>query len=145
PRIICADSPEQLQETVDDTVFAISGKISERIDEWNDIPVINARKNIIKLADLTEEKVFAVLPLANAECCRACGYSCQEMVGAILAGKMNRKDCLLLKNEQIGIKVDGRQLTLVPFVRNLFTAIINSLVGNLEGGKGKKIEIIIDE
>lgn len=145
PRIICAENEEQLAELVDETVFAVSGKYADDHEKYHDLPVISARDNINCLADLVENRVFPVLPLAKPECCSACGMSCREMTSAILAGKRSRQDCLISEKTGLSVKVDGRKLTMVPFVNRLLRQVIRALLGNLEGGHGSRIEIIIDE
>ncbi|MBN1949465.1 MAG: molybdopterin-guanine dinucleotide biosynthesis protein B [Candidatus Cloacimonetes bacterium] len=145
PRLICAGNEEQLAELVDETVFGVSGIYADTHTNYHDLPVISARNEINLLADLVESKVFPVLPLAKPECCSACGMSCREMTGAILSGKRSRQDCRISGKTGLTVSVDGRLLTLVPFVNRLLRQVIRALLGNLEGGKGSRIEIIIDE
>ena len=52
PKIICAENKEQLDELVDGTVFAISGKFADSENKFNDLTVLNSKQDIIKLADL---------------------------------------------------------------------------------------------
>jgi len=56
PRILCAHSEEELAERWTEQVFAVSGRIAERIKEFNDIPAINALTHIKDLVDLIEVK-----------------------------------------------------------------------------------------
>lgn len=57
PKILTAHSREEIVERLDRSVFAISGRISAQLNEYNGIPVINAMDDITGLVDLIEEKV----------------------------------------------------------------------------------------
>ncbi|HCX73436.1 MAG TPA: molybdopterin-guanine dinucleotide biosynthesis protein B [Candidatus Cloacimonas sp.] len=146
PHIICAENSIELDELVDETTFAISGKYANGHQKYKDLPVINAKHEIEHLADLVENKVFAVLPLADPKCCQACGMSCYQMTGAILRGEKRRSDCVLdNSSKQIVLKIDGREEKVVPFVQNLLKDAITSLVRNLKGCQHGKIEIEIQD
>lgn len=58
PRILCAHRVEELKERWTNQVFAVSGRIGERIDEFNGVPAVNALTRIKELADLAEEKAL---------------------------------------------------------------------------------------
>ena len=62
PKIISAHNEKEVLERLDDSVFAISGRISNTIDELNGIPVINSIDDVERLVDLIEEKVYDKLP-----------------------------------------------------------------------------------
>ncbi|HDP97810.1 MAG TPA: molybdopterin-guanine dinucleotide biosynthesis protein MobB, partial [bacterium] len=70
PKIICAETSDQLDQLVDGTVFAISGKFAETGKTFNKMPVLHSTNDIQKIADLVEQKVFEVLPFPNEECCK---------------------------------------------------------------------------
>lgn len=57
PKIITAHSEDEVLERLDDSVFAISGRISNEYDEFNKIPIINTMDNVESLVDLIEQKV----------------------------------------------------------------------------------------
>ena len=48
----------QWEDRLDDSVFAISGKISIELSEYKGLPVINAMTSIEQLVDLIEEKAI---------------------------------------------------------------------------------------
>jgi len=144
PKIICAESEEQLEELVDNNVFAISGKISEKMKDYHGLPVISNLTEVSKLADLVEQKVFEVLPIADEECCTRCGVTCYTMVGEILAGRRKRDDCLTDRNQSIRLMIDKKEIKMVPFVQNIFRDLIFSFVNNLKGTKKGKIEITLE-
>jgi len=144
PKIICAESEEQLSELVDDNVFAISGKISDSLKEYKGLPVISSKDNTRALADLVEQKVFEVLPLAKDECCQKCGWTCYQMVGEILAGRRKREDCQTDHNQMIHLIIGDKKIEMVPFVQNIFRDLILAFVKNLRGYKKGKIEVTLE-
>lgn len=144
PRIICAEDEGQLEELLDGTVFAISGKFGNNSDKYKSFPVFDAAKDIEKLTDLVERKVFDVLPLPKMECCGECGFSCREMVELILQGKRQRSDCEVDGNPAVKIRIDGEELKIVPFVQNTFKDVVQAYLKNLKGySESGKIQIEI--
>jgi molybdopterin-guanine dinucleotide biosynthesis adapter protein len=43
PRIICAETEEDLAKLVDETVIAISGKIADKMKEYKDLPILQTK------------------------------------------------------------------------------------------------------
>ncbi|HHE39321.1 MAG TPA: molybdopterin-guanine dinucleotide biosynthesis protein B [Candidatus Cloacimonetes bacterium] len=144
PRIICANDRDQLAELVDGTVFAVSGKFSDEHKKYDHLPVLHAERNIRDLADIIEQKVFEVLPLAKPECCSACGFSCYGMVAEILKGNKTRNDCRTDRKIGIHLNVDGKEIKIVPYVQNSFKDSVLGFVRNLKGCERGKVEIEID-
>lgn len=144
PKIICAESEEQLAELVDENVIAVSGKISNRLKDYDGKPVINSNTEPERLADLVEQKVFTVLPMAKDDCCQKCGISCYEIVGEILAGKRKRQDCLTDHNQVLTLHINGKEITMVPFVQNVFRDLIVAFISNLHGYNKGKVEITLE-
>ncbi len=144
PKVICAESMEQLAELVDENVFCISGKISDEIKEYQGIPVISSIKNTKDLVDLIEMRVFEVLPLNKEECCSACGMSCYKMVGAILKGRKRRSDCLPKRTESVLLKINGKEISIVPYVEKTFYDVVTAYLKNLKGYEKGKIEITLE-
>lgn len=56
PKIITAHSEEEILERMDSSVFAISGRIAEKLKEFQGIPVINSILDAEKLVDMIEKK-----------------------------------------------------------------------------------------
>ncbi len=143
PKIITAHSIEEIEERLDDSVFAISGVISNQISEYKGIPVINSITDGDKLISLIEEKVFERLPGFSEKCCTACGMSCKELCGKILKGEASRSRCLLPK-KSISLKVNGEEIEMVPFVQRILKNSVEAVVKELNGYKeNSKIEVII--
>jgi len=55
PKILCASNPEDVAKRMDSSVFVLCGVITNEISCYKDIPVINAVKDIERLADLVEK------------------------------------------------------------------------------------------
>lgn len=141
PKIISAHNEKEIMERLDDMVFAVSGRISNKIDEFNGLPVINSILNIEALVDLIEEKVYDRLPSFPKECCSECGYSCRELGVRILKGEAKREDCIL-NNSKIELQIDGKHIDMVPFVQDILYNTVLGVVKELKGYEKDK-EIII--
>lgn len=143
PKILTAKSIEEIEERIDESVFAISGRISNEIDSYKGIPVINSLDNLDELVDLVEEKVFRKLPDFDPKCCSACGYDCRTLGIKILKGEAQRSDCILSESK-VSLFIDDRKIDMVPFVQNILSNTIQGIVSELEGyKKGSKIRIEI--
>ncbi|WP_284679988.1 molybdopterin-guanine dinucleotide biosynthesis protein B [Aceticella autotrophica] len=57
PKILCAKSLEEIDELMDKDVFAVSGLIAEKIEEYKGCPVINSIDDVEKLVQLIKDKV----------------------------------------------------------------------------------------
>jgi len=143
PKILCAYDGREVDGRLDRSVFVISGKISNSLDKYKDIPVINAIKDSDKLVNLIEEKVYKFLPDFSSKCCDACGYSCRELGMRILEGKSKREDCIISEGK-VDLLIDGRKVKMVPFVQRVLYSTVLAVVKNLKGyRKGKSIEVKI--
>jgi len=146
PTIVTASTAEAVKERLNDMVFCISGRLSSEIHEeikvgsFSGVPVVNATTDITRLVDLIEKKVYKCLPNFPPECCTACGFTCETLGAAILAGKATRESCIADKN--IELFCDGKQINMVPFVQKILKNAVLGIVGELDGYKeGDKIEI----
>ncbi len=145
PRIVCATSEEELDNLVDGNVFAISGRYANNKNQYGNLKVFHSINQIEELTDIVEKKVFDVLPYAQNGCCDACGLSCEEMVTEILAGNKSRDDCKFDREQSLLLKINSKEIKIVPFVQNTFRDVILGFVKNLKGYKKGKIEIEINE
>ena len=143
PKIVCAETEDELGKLVDDSTFAISGKISDRMAKFGNLPVISSLNSINELAELVESIVFPVLPLNKEECCKLCGLSCEQMVAEILKGRRKRTDCMINTGGKIRLKISGKEIAMVPFVENILKDVITAFAKNLRGYKNGTIEIDI--
>ena len=132
PKIITAKEREEIDERLDDMVFAISGKIADEIDEYKGIPVINCINETEKLVDLIEEKVFEKLPDFPDDCCTACGFNCCELGKKILKGEAKRSDCVI-SDTNTKLYINGKEIDMVPFVQRLLYNAVQGVVSELDG------------
>ena len=135
PKIIAAKNTDEIEQLLDNNVFAITGIVSESIDQYKGIPVINAISNTEQLGDLVLQKVFKVLPLANEGFCGHCGFNCYELTAKILKGEKTRDDCALKTSQNISIKFNNEPVALNEWVQDLSIDIIIALCKNLKGYK----------
>ncbi|HLV09291.1 MAG TPA: molybdopterin-guanine dinucleotide biosynthesis protein B [Halanaerobiales bacterium] len=143
PKVLTAKNIEEIEERFDETVIAISGRISEEIDNYKGIPAINALDDVSALFDLIESKSFEVLPDFPPECCTACGYSCRELAVKIIKGEASREDCIISRSN-IKLLIDGEEIEMVPFVQRLLRNAVMGVVSELEGYQpGSQIELRI--
>ncbi|NLM51580.1 MAG: molybdopterin-guanine dinucleotide biosynthesis protein B [Firmicutes bacterium] len=141
PKIITAHNTAEVDERLDETVFAISGKLANTMQEYKGLPVINAITDRQRLVDLIEEKVFSCLPDMPPECCSACGFSCKELAARILRGEAKREDCVI-SDGRISLEIDGQEITMVPFVQKILYNAVAGVVKELDGYR-ENGEIII--
>lgn len=134
PRIVTAENVQQIEEKLDDYVFAISGKISNEIENYKGIPVINSFEKINDLVNLIENKVFEKLPNFPIECCDQCGYGCEELGVRILKGLSKRNECIISK-DNIELFINDKKIDMVPFVKKILYNSVNGVVKELDGYK----------
>ena len=120
PKMISARKIDDLEELFDDTVFAITGPISEEINEYKGIPVLNAQKNIDLLGELVLKNIPSIF--------------------------INDKKTQTNTNSEptININFDGENIYLNDWVKGLALDLIESFCKNLKGyEEGNEIEIKI--
>lgn len=145
PKIITAHSIEEIEERLDGRVFAISGRISNKMKEYKGIPVINSITDIEELVDLIEEKVYEKLPDFPRECCGVCGFDCRELGARILKGEAKREDCVISQNN-IKLVVNDKEISMVPFVQKLLCNAVMGVVKELDGfQEGQKVVVKIGD
>lgn len=143
PTIVTAHDIQGIEDRISETTFAFSGVISGDLSEYKGIPAINSVTEIEKLVDLIEEKVFDRLPDMKDECCMKCGHSCRELSSLILKGEARREDCVLSEQNVI-LKINGKEITMVPFVQKILKNSVEAVAGELNGfSENGNIEILI--
>lgn len=109
PKIVTAHDEEGIDARLDETTFVISGRISNHMNEYKGLPVINSETNIKELVDLIEEKVF------------------------------DRRE-----EKKIVLKVNEKEIPMVPFVKKILINTVEAVVKELDGyEKNGEIEICI--
>ncbi len=144
PKLVCAESTEQLDELLDDTCFGISGLISDKLSVYGKLPVFCLQKSLNNLMDYVLSHAFEILPISDPECCSACGKSCYQMAEDIVQGRAQRSDCILDAAPELQLKVGGQEVVIVPFVQKLLKDTLMAFVDNLKGvDKDSEIELRI--
>ncbi|NHJ32686.1 MAG: molybdopterin-guanine dinucleotide biosynthesis protein B [Asgard group archaeon] len=59
PKVLCSKNLDDLKELIDDSVFVISGVISNEINEYQGIRIINSHISISELVDFVERKAIS--------------------------------------------------------------------------------------
>lgn len=145
PLIITAHNTEEIDARLDYRTLAVSGVIANGMTEYKGYPVINCIYETYKLVDLIECSVPELVPDFDADCCAACGYGCHELLKRILAGESRRDDCIAARGN-ISLKINGRQINMVPFVQNILRNAVIGVAGELDGySENAAIEIEIDK
>lgn len=132
PVIITGTTIEQLDQQVNGRTIAVSGVISETLDHYRDIPVINGKTEIEKLVDLIEEKTPERMPNYDPKCCSACGTDCRGLTERILKGTGSLSECVL-KGQDVQLYVNGKEIPMVPFVKRMVRSVSTAMVGELDG------------
>lgn len=141
PVIVTGRTTDQVDEQITELTIAVSGVISNDITEYKGLPVINGVTDIERLVSLIEEKTPERMPNYSAECCSACGTDCRGLTERIIKGTGSISQCVL-KGENVKVLIDGKELPMVPFVKNMVKSVSTSVIKELDGYKDD-CEIII--
>ncbi|ADL07601.1 Fe-S cluster domain-containing protein [Thermosediminibacter oceani] len=141
PKILWVEGEENLIGS-DDLVFAVTGRFRKAPSCFNGLPLVEA-KDIKRLVDFVEEKVFEKLPDIEGGGCGLCGRDCYGMAADILKGRASRKDCKSSGKDLVEVKINGKKLDMVPFVRNMVASVVKGVLSPLKGFEEGEIEIKI--
>lgn len=133
PKIITGCETFDVESKLDDTTIAISGVISNQNQDYNNLKVYHYEKDIKDLADYLEKVVPHRLPNMDPKCCLACNMTCHEMLVHHLKNP-DDKQCELL-NQDVSVTVNGKELTMVPFVQKLVRNAVVGVISELDGYK----------
>ncbi len=144
PKVYCLRDESELEELDDGLGMAISGVIASyrRGEELKGLRVYDARRDAKELAELIAERGF-MLPGMN---CGECGEKgCYEMAKKIVLGLRRPEECGVLRG-RVKVIVEGREIPLKPWVKELVENVIRGLISSLKGctGEEERIEIIIE-
>lgn len=139
PKIICLKSDDDLTTLLDGLQLCVCGiGLDQNLDV--DVPIFNSDRDIIKIADIVEQKAFK-LPNLN---CGGCGYeSCYMMAQEIIKGNETVNNCVAL-NTDIKIKINSQTLPLKPFVANLLKNTIIAMLSSLKEYRNGDINIHLE-
>ena len=118
PKIVVAKNESEAEQLITNTVFAITGPISESIAQFQNIPCINARTSIDQLGDLV---LKVTSPFVET-------HACASSI-----------------NEKITIKFNDQEIELNEWVQQVSSDVFTAFCQNLRGyQKGDQITIIIN-
>lgn len=145
PMILTADCMADLDERYDGRVFMVSGKIADEIQGYKSLEAISVMKDVSALVDLVEATVFPMLPDYDPKCCHACGYDCRTLCHRIVAGDSQYDACVINRTD-LKLKINGKNIPMVPFVQKILKNSISGVVSELDGyEKGASLEIVWGE
>ncbi|MFQ5965397.1 MAG: molybdopterin-guanine dinucleotide biosynthesis protein B [Candidatus Scalinduaceae bacterium] len=76
------------------------------------------------------EKTYSKLPKTN---CGKCGYNCEEMSRLIMQGHKVLKDCKSLSDKPIYVTVNGEEVVMAKFAKDLMAHTIFGTLSALKG------------
>lgn len=137
PKIICLRQGDDVETLTDGLEICVVG--ASPAVQMN-VPVLDAKRDIGKIADMVEEKAFK---LPNLDC-GACGYeTCYELALQIAEGNKTVGDCRSL-NADVQIKINGRIMPAKPFISDIVKNTVTGMMSSLKGYQKGKIEIKIE-
>ncbi len=98
------------------------------------------------LVDLIEERSYSMFSQMN---CKECGFKgCTDLAQAVIRGEAEEKTCVMKKEKNVTLHVEGVEIPLNPFVqkfvKNTTIGMINALKTSQVGDvQGKKVELLI--
>jgi molybdopterin-guanine dinucleotide biosynthesis protein B len=131
PRFILADRSEDSDKFMPELAIEILPQLNREkgLDE----------KEIERLAELVCSRGF-LLPGLN---CKACGrQNCKDFAADIVAGKASAKGCKTTAGE-MEVTCNGNPVALNPFVRDILSAGITAMLGQLKGYTPGELQITI--
>lgn len=132
PKIVCGHDLEGVDALMGPDTLAVAGRVANTgIKEYKGVAVFNSLTQGEELTDYVEEKVGELLPDFSADCCALCGMSCREFLAAVLRGEKKWDECPL--EQEVELKIGGRDITMVPFVQEVLARTLVALVSTLDG------------
>lgn len=134
-KVLVAQEERDL-ELIDKFTFIVTGneELSELAEEKGAIFIEDSEE----LYSTIKSRAFRKLPNEN---CRRCGRrSCSELAREIFEGAAKDEECAQL-TDRVTLQVDGKMITLSPFVQDVVESTVRGLTSSLKGGEGKEIKI----
>ncbi len=126
PNIVRAKNTQDAKELINELTIATVTDNGETIEEG--IPSFKPEQTK-DIAELALERSFPPLPLLNCGHCK--GGTCFNMASLILKGEGSLEDCVVLPST-IKLKINNTNIPLNPFVRQIISAVVTSLIGVLK-------------
>ena len=141
PKIVCLREENEKAELFDGLQLCTAGFVSKEANEkLCDFDILKD-EDIKKIANIVIEKSFK-LPNLN---CGECGYQdCYGLAREIVKGNKTLDDCPSLEPSTL-VKVDGKIISVKPFVAKIIKNTITGLLSSLKGFIKGDIEIKIKQ
>jgi len=141
PKIVCLRKESEKAELFDGLQLCTAGFVSKGVDsKLNDFNIFND-EDIKKIAEIAINKSFK-LPNLN---CGKCEYQdCYGLAQEIVKGNKTLDDCSSLEPSTL-VKVNGKIVTMNPFIEKIIKNTITGLLSSLKGFSRGDIEIKIKQ
>ncbi|MGB2782965.1 MAG: molybdopterin-guanine dinucleotide biosynthesis protein B [Atribacterota bacterium] len=141
PKIVCLREESEKTELFDGlqlcTASFVSNEVNQKLYDFN---ILND-EDIKKIAEIAINKSFK-LPNLN---CGECGYQdCYGLAREIVKGDKTLDDCPSLEPSTL-VKVDGKIISMNPFIAKIIKNTITGLLSSLKGFIRGDIEIKIKQ
>jgi molybdopterin-guanine dinucleotide biosynthesis protein B len=134
-KVLIAQEADDLK-LIDDYTFLVTGN--------EDLKEDAVKKGMVfiedseELYDKVEASAFRRLPDSN---CKRCGRrKCSDLAREIFEGGAKDDECVYL-TDRVLLEVDGKAITLSPFVQEVVDRTIRGLVSSLKDADGKEIKL----
>jgi molybdopterin-guanine dinucleotide biosynthesis protein B len=108
PRIVCARTEHDIEESVDDYAFLICGEVASKLESWRGLPVIDATSRAAEVVNMVESQVSKN---AGKKMTESAGVGMYETV----------------------VCVNGEEIPMVPFVQDFIARTILGMLSSLRG------------
>lgn len=134
PKIVCGKTEAEVDALLDRRTFAIAGVFSQSHKIYKGIRVYNPldAADLLDLLTAVKTRVFPMRPYVDSACCRLCGTDCTGFVEAVIQEEKSVEDCRI-HDSTISLKIDGRNVPMVPFVQRLLQNAVQGVVKELQG------------
>ncbi|MGI6721148.1 MAG: molybdopterin-guanine dinucleotide biosynthesis protein MobB [Anaerovoracaceae bacterium] len=143
PNIVTGRTPEELDRKIDGRTIAVAGVFANRgAKEYRGLPVLSARDDPKALVDFIVERTPERMPNFDTYCCSECGEDgCRGLLEGMLKGTRGRSECTV-KDGGVQLFIDGREITIVDFVKDMLGGALRGMVKELDGYR-EGAEIVI--
>jgi len=141
PKIVCLREESEKVELFDGLQLCTAGFVSKEVNpKFCDFNILND-EDIKKIAEIAINKSFK-LPNLN---CGECGYQdCYGLAQEIVKGNKTLDDCPSLEPSTL-VKVNGKIISMNPFISKLVKNTIIGLLSSLKGFIKGDVEIKIKQ
>lgn len=143
PIIVTAYNEDDIERKADYRTLLVSGKIADKIKQYDKYKVMHCIDDIVDIVDLIEKAVPPMLPDFDEKCCNECGYCCRGLLENIIKGTAAYDACTI-NRKCVKLEINGMDIKMVPFVQNILENSVLAIIKELDGyEKTKDIKITI--